>query len=195
MIFGGRQLKKFSRKEGTSARAGLAKSLAILCLLGSAVSAAASGPGYLRAVGPAPLRFWSPPKRTPESLVANPVPAAAAPATVPNPNSYDFMNAFGAQPPLVMEATSTSGPSPMAPIMPPDQPAPANSNVNGSSTNAPAGDVVSPQMLLEYFPNNNRKGGNRNGGQGSIYVPVDPNAVINQTQQPPPRPSSATYSN
>jgi hypothetical protein len=139
------------------------------------------------------LRFWSPPKRTPEPPATNSA-SASAESTVSNPNPYDFMNAFGSQPPVTMEATSTSGTAPMAPLMPASD---QSASPNGSSTNAPAGDVVSPQMLLEYFPNsnNNRKGNNRNGGQGSIYVPVDPNAVINQNQQPPPRPSSATYSN
>jgi hypothetical protein len=188
MIFGGRHLKKLSRSERTRSRGGPAKFLAIVCLLGLAVPApAASGPGYLRSVGPAPLRFWSPPKRTPEPAATNAA-SASNESTVPNPNPYDFMNAFGAQPPLTMEATSVSGSAPTAPVMPATAP---NANANGSSTAQP-GDVVSPQMLLEYFPNGNN---NRKGGQSSIYVPVDPNAVINHTQQPPPPPSSATYSN
>jgi hypothetical protein len=189
MIFGGSQLKKVSWRNRTASRGGLAKSLAIVCLLGLAVSAPASGPGYLRAVGPAPLRFWSPPKRTPESLATNAVPAdASAPAMVPNPNPGDFLNAFGSQPPLVMEAKSSSGPSPMAPVMPSDPNAPANSNVNGSST-APPGDVVSPQMFLQYFNKNNKRG----SSETSIVMPVDP-SVIQQNQSPPPPASSATYS-
>lgn len=186
MIFGGRQVKKVSRGEGTPSRVSLVKSLAFVCLLGVAVSASASGPGYLRAVGPAPLRFWSPPKRTPEPVATNAASASAstdAPVTmVPNPNPGDFLSAFGSQPPLVMEASSV--PSPMAP----NQPAPANPGVNGTST-APPGDVVSPQMFLQYF----NKNGKRGSSESSIIMPVDP-SVIQQNQSPPPPPSSATYS-
>jgi hypothetical protein len=191
MFFGGRHLKEFSQNHRVPPRVSLGKSLAIICVLGLAtVTSTASGPGYLRTVGPAPLRFWSPPPRKPEPAATNAAPASASsPASAPNP--YDFMNAFGAQPPLVMEATSTSGPSPMAPVAS-DQPAPTNGNQNGSSTNPQSGDVVSPQMLLQYFPNGNKNG---RGNQNSIYVPVDANAVINQSQQTPSRPSSATYSN
>ena len=195
MIFGGRNLRNISRSDRTPTPGIAPALLAALGILSLAISASASsGPGYLRAVGPAPLRFWSPPARTPEPPATNAASASAStsaaaeePAMVPNPNPYDFMNAFGAQPPLVMEATSTSGQAPMAPIMPATTPA-------NTSTNGQPGDVVSPQMLLEYFPNsnNNRPG---KGGQTSIYVPVDANAVINQSQQPQQRPSSATYSN
>jgi hypothetical protein len=191
MFFGGRHLKRISRSERTRSRGGPAKFLAIVCLLGLAFPApASSGPGYLRSVGPAPLRFWSPPKRTPEPAATNATPTADNEPMVPNPNPYNFMDAFGAQPPVTMEATSTSGSAPTAPVMPATAP---NANVNGSSTAQP-GDVVSPQMLLEYFPNGNNNN-NRKGGQTSVYVPVDPNAVINHTQQPPPPRSSATYSN
>jgi hypothetical protein len=191
MIFGGRHLKKLSQSERTRSRGGPAKFPAIVCLLGLAVPApAASGPGYLRSVGPAPLRFWSPPKRTPEPAATNAA-SASDESTAPNPNPYDFMNAFGAQPPLTMEATSVSGSAPTSPVTPAPDQAPANANANGSST-APPGDVVSPQMFLKYFNKDNKN--NKNDPQTSIYMPVDPGAV-HQNQQPPPPPSSATYSN
>jgi hypothetical protein len=149
------------------------KSLCILCLILPAL--AWSGPGYLATVGPAPLRFWSPPHPKPAPVVTNtPPPVVSTQTETPDP--YDLFGAFG---------NPTSVPTPM-----PMQPAATNVEMNAASE-APQpgalqpGDVVSPQMLLKYFNKNT------NGASTGIIAPLDL-SVPHPAQAPS---SSATYSN
>jgi hypothetical protein len=146
---------------------------------------ASTGPGYLATVGPAPLRFWSPSK---------PKPAPAASPAVSNeaatPNSYDFLAAFGAP-------TPASAPAPDATNAPPAASTDMNAASQAPQFNAPQqgapqfnapqpGDVVSPQMLLQYFNKNTT-----NGVGAGIIAPMNMSVPNNPT----PPPSSATYSN
>ena len=105
-------------------------SLVLFASLGVAV-AASSGAGYLRRVGPAPLRFSPvlPPPRACRFVLPAPVPVAE-----PSPIAAQIEKAQASAPKpsaIVSQATSGAAQPPMEPV-PPDV-------------------VISPQMLLRYF--------------------------------------------
>jgi hypothetical protein len=150
--------------------------IAPICLticLGIAVCAWGDDSGYLRVVGPAPLRF----RPAPHPIITLPPPAPAAveasPApAIPGGGTPDFsvVPSLLPAPPLtapvtVQAPTATTNETIIEPARPED--------------------VVSPQMLLKYF--NKSTNGNTTG-------------VIAPIQFSPPQPigapsSTATYSN
>jgi hypothetical protein len=163
----------------------------LLCILCLAIPAIAwTGPGYLATVGPAPLRFWSPPHVKPAPVsVKTDTPPAAVSASTETPDPYDFLAAFGSP-------TSVPIPMPMPQVttnvemnaasQPPQQPVTPQPVASQPGALQPS-DVVSPQMLLQYF----NKGTNGNGAAAGIIAPIDLSVPHNNT---PPPPSSATYS-
>jgi hypothetical protein len=165
MILGGRHMKP----------------LCLLCLILPAV--AWTGPGYLATVGPAPLRFWSPARPQPAPVATNtPPPVVSAQTGTPDP--YDYLAAFGSPTTVPMPQT-TSNVEMNAASQPPQQPGALQPVASQPGALQP-GDVVSPQMLLQYFNKNT------NGTGAGIIAPVNLSAPHNNT---PPPSSSATYSN
>ena len=162
----------------------------LLCILCAAIPALAwTGPGYLATVGPAPLRFWSPPRIKPAPVVVNTnTSPAAVSASTETPDPYDFLAAFG-------NPTTVPIPMPMLQVttnveMNAASQPPQQSGVLQPVASQPGalqpGDVVSPQMLLQYFNKNT------NGAGAGIIAPLNLSAPHNNT---PPPSSSATYSN
>jgi hypothetical protein len=152
----------------------------LICLLCLALPAlAASGPGYLATVGPAPLRFWSPSRPKPAPVVTNTPPVTATPTEIVTPNPYDFLAAFNAS----QSATTRSNAE--NPGDNPAQPAEATNEMDSSTQPPQPGDVVSPQMLLKYFNKST------NGTGTGIIAPLD----LSTPRATPAPSSSATYSN
>ena len=139
------------------------------CLLGW------SRPGYLTVVGPAALRFFAPPPPAPR------LPPAPIPMPVVSTNSAPVT-------PVKQDAEETAagpGAETNVPALPPGPDMSGQTNGPGGGLGTPKPeDVVSPQMLMQYF---NKTG---NGTATSIYAPVD------VTPRPPTgSPSKAGYSN
>jgi hypothetical protein len=163
-----------------------------LCILCVAMPALAwTGPGYLATVGPAPLRFWSAPhiKPAPVVVIVTNAPPAAVSAPAETPDPYDFLAAFGSPTavpiPMPMQQVTTNVEMNAA-SQPPQQPVAPQPVASQPGALQPS-DVVSPQMLLQYF----NKGTNGNGAAAGIIAPLDLSVPHNNTQPPP---SSAGYS-
>jgi len=146
--------------------------LCLIICLSIAVCAWGDDSGYLRVVGPAPLRFRPTPRPISTPLV--PPPEASPAPTMPAVATPDF----SVVPNLL--------PMPTAPAPVTFQAPPAATTETNAVIEPPrAEEVVSPQMLLKYF--NKSTNGNTTG-------------VIAPIQFAPPQPtgapsSTATYSN
>ncbi len=139
--------------------------------LSIAVCALADDSGYLRVVGPAPLRF----RAKPAPLVTPPAPVETSPApVVPAVVTPDFS----------VVPNLLSIPTAPAPVIT-EAPTATTSDTNAVIEPARSEEVVSPQMLLKYFNKST------NGTTTGIIAPIQFSPA-----QPASAPSStATYSN
>jgi hypothetical protein len=153
----------------------LITSICVAIFLSIGVCAFGDESGYLRVVGPAPLRFRPPPHPASLPSVPPPAPAEASPApVVPAVAVPDFSVVPSLLPTPPAPAPATT----QAPTAP-------SSDTNPVIEPARSEDVVSPQMLLKYFNKST------NGTTTGIIAPI---------QFAPPQPgsapsSTATYSN
>ncbi len=144
-------------------------------LLGLAFAVSAS-PGYLPAVGPAPLRFL-PAAQPAANLVKMPLPPPDPPPSAPPSTAVLPPAAAGTQ---AKTNAPAAGPLPATVLL-------TATNTPAAPEAAPSGadPRISPQMLLKYFTPST------NGVAGGIFAPLDfaPPAAAK------PASSTGTYSN
>ena len=143
-------------------------------LLGLAFAVSAS-PGYLPAVGPAPLRF-RPAAPPAANLVKMPLPPPDPPPAAPPSAAATPSAAAGTQ---ANTAAPAAAPSSATVLLT------ATNNPAAPEAAAPGSDPrISPQMLLRYFTPST------NGPAGGIIAPLDFAPPV----APKPASSTATYS-
>jgi hypothetical protein len=152
--------------------------------MAAAVSAAADSP-YLPAVGPAPLRFATPPVvktatvQLPPLITIEPRPAAVVPEVAPVPPTN-----------AVPSAPDDPPANPVGPLIepPPSIPVPYDPVVsNGVEVVRPDTDNLTPQMFMKFFTG-------RPGTNSSGMTIIAPMPFLPPAPPAPPAPSSkATY--
>jgi hypothetical protein len=136
---------------------------------------------YLPALGPAPLRFQSPPAFVATVSMLPPLRSAEAEVLEPEPAVTN--EAAAAEPPVVQPAApavSAERKNTLAEAVPPVESAPPPPPVE-----IPATPIVTPQMLIEYF----RPSATGTNAGTSVIIP----GAFLPPQSAPPSSSAATY--